>query len=178
MTTFPGIFNAYFEIFDWILLIWSENENTCLSPRPGLSRQGSLERSRQNSTSEPPQATSHQPTPPMLQPPTSNLQPPHGSSTSPPAPTAKEEKKEQQSKTSTKEKKQEAAAQKKSSLLGSLMPGLPSWLKPKNQVSDNLLEDYQKPLIESVFLSHRNNTYALPISDPPSRRHEAFNSVQ
>ena len=131
MTTFPGIFNAYFVIYDWILLIWSENENTCLSLRPGLSRQGSLERSRQNSTSEPPQATSHQQPPPMLQPPTSNLQPPPGSSTSPPA---KEEKKEQQSNSSTKEKKQEAAAQKKSSLLGSLMPGLPSWLKPKNQV--------------------------------------------
>lgn len=142
MTTFPGIFYAYFVIFDWISLIWSENENTCLSLRPGLSRQGSLERSRQNSTSEPPQATSHQQPPPMLQPPTSNLQPPPGSSTSPPAPTAKEEKKEQQSNSSTKEKKQEAAAQKKSSLLGSLMPGLPSWLKPKNQVSDNLLEDY------------------------------------
>ena len=142
MTTFPGIFYAYFVIFDWISLIWSENENTCLSLRPGLSRQGSLERSRQNSTSEPPQATSHQQPPSMLQPPTSNLQPPPGSSTSPPAAAAKEEKKEQQSNPSTKEKKQEAAAQKKSSLLGSLMPGLPSWLKPKNQVSDTLLEDY------------------------------------
>ena len=131
MTTFPGIFYAYFVIFDWISLKWSENENTCLSLRPGLSRQGSLERSRQNSTSEPPQATSHQQPPPMLQPPTSNLQPPPGSSTSLPA---KEEKKEQQSNSSTKEKKQEVAAQKKSSLLGSLMPGLPSWLKPKNQV--------------------------------------------
>ena len=142
MTTFLGIFYAYFVLFYWITLIWSENGNALLSLRPGLSRQGSLERSRQNSTSEPPQATSHQQPPPMLQPPTSNLQPPPCSSTSPPAPTAKEEKKEQQSNSSTKEKKQEAAAQKKSSLLGSLMPGLPSWLKPKNQVSDNLLEDY------------------------------------
>merc|ERR1719242_2866899 len=73
-----------------------------------------------------------------------NLQPPPGSSTSPPAPAAKEEKKEQQSSSSSKEKKQDAAAQKKSSLLGSLMPGLTSWLKPKNQVH---LPDDTKPSI-------------------------------
>ena len=50
---------------------------------------------------------------------------------SPPAATPSEDKKDSKS---SKEKKQAAAAQKKSSLLGSLMPGLPSWLKPKNQV--------------------------------------------
>jgi len=112
--------------------------------RPGLHRQGSLGRSRQSSTSEPP--------PPSLQPP-SILQPPSNLQTQPPstipagqlppAPAPSEEKKEQQS-SSSKEKKQAAAAQKKSSLLGSLMPGLPSWLKPKNQVH---LPDDTKPSI-------------------------------
>merc|ERR1719201_1966328 len=62
---------------------------------------------------------------------------PTGPSTSAPAPS--EEKKEKKQ-----TEKQVAAAQKKSSLLGSLMPGLPSWLKPKNQVH---LPDDSKPSI-------------------------------
>lgn len=107
--------------------------------RPSIHRQGSLGRSRQSSVSEPQAPPSYfTPGSPPTQPSvseesttTSSTQS-HHQQPSPP----REEPVNQTKKVPVKEKK--------SSLLGSLMPGLPSWLKPKNQVH---LPDDSKPTI-------------------------------
>ena len=83
-------------------------------------------------------------TPSVAPPATASPMPPAPAPASPPA--AGQEAKEQK-----KEAKKPAAQGKKGSFLGSLVPGLPSWLKPKNQVSQGDLPHHAPFNLSPLF---------------------------